>query len=87
MISLIKHFGAGNVYYDHKIINFRIFKIDDIIEKIIPYFNKYPIIGVKAFNFSNRGAVVEIMKRGGHLTSEGLEKIRKIKMGMNKGRL
>jgi hypothetical protein len=32
------------------------------------------------------GKVVELMKNKAHLTSEGLEEIRKIKSGMNTGR-
>ena len=43
-------------------------------------------IGVKFKDFDDfkRGSL--LMKNKAHLTPEGLEEIRKIKMGMNKGR-
>ena len=94
MKSLIKYFGAG---YDHKYreaIEIRISKFSDLTEKVIPFFEKYPIVGVKALDFSDfccffflkKKPVAELMKNKAHLTSEGLDQIRQIKMGMNKGR-
>ena len=56
----------------------------DISQKIIPFFDKYPIRGVKALVYSNFKIVVEIMKVKGHLTPTGLEQIRQIKDVMNK---
>jgi len=54
--------------------------------KIIPFFSKYPIEGVKAKDFDDFCKVAELMKSKVHLTSDGLEQIRKIKSGMNRGR-
>lgn len=61
-------------------------KLSDLDEKIISFFSEYPIIGVKAKDFSDFCEVAKLMKNGFHLTQEGLEKIKKIKSGMNKGR-
>ena len=55
----------------------------DNYEKIIPFFNKYPIIGVKSKDFEDWCLVANLMLDGKHLTSEGIEEIRKIKTGMN----
>ena len=54
----------------------------DIVEKIIPFFNKYQIEGLKALDFADFRKVSEIMKVKGHLTDSGLEQIRIIKAGM-----
>jgi len=56
------------------------------LDKIIPLFQQYPIIGVKALDFADWCKVAQIMKEGRHLTIEGLDEIRKIKSWMNSGR-
>ena len=67
-------------------VNFRVSKFQDIYEKIIPFFKKYPILGVKALDFADWCNVAEIIKDKKHLTEEGLEKIKKIQAGMNNSR-
>ena len=47
---------------------------------------KYPLQGVKLKNFGAIKKVALLMQNKAHLTSEGLEEIRKIKSGMNKQR-
>jgi hypothetical protein len=66
---------------------FVVTKLSDIETKIIPFYNKYNIEGVKALDYADFKKVAEIMKVKGHLTEEGLEAIRKLKAGMNTGRL
>jgi hypothetical protein len=61
-------------------------KLSDLTNFIIPFFDKCSIMGVKALDFADFCEVTELMKNKAHLTTEGLEKIRLIKEGMNKGR-
>ena len=68
-------------------IEYRVTKIGDITQKIIPLFQKYPIIGVKALDFADWCLVADMVNKKEHLTKEGLDKIRKIKVRTNKGRL
>ena len=58
----------------------------DINNKIIPLFKEYKIKGVKALDFQDFCRVVKLVNEKAHLTSAGLEEIRKIKLNMNKGR-
>jgi HJR/Mrr/RecB family endonuclease len=44
-------------------------KFDDIVNKIIPFFKKHPIQGVKAKNFKDFCKVVVLMKEKKHLTT------------------
>ena len=44
----------------------------DIQNKIIPFFNKYAIIGVKSLDFKDWCLVAELMQEGKHTTPEGL---------------
>jgi len=87
MKSLVKYFGAGYVYKYRKAINIRISKFSYLTEKVIPLFEKYSIMGIKALDFSDFCKVAELMKNKAHLTFDGLEKIRQIKMEMNRGRV
>jgi len=86
MRSLIQYWDCGNVYKYREAIEFRIHKFSDITDKIIPFFNKYPIHGIKALDYADFVKAADIMKVKGHLTAEGLDQIRRIKAGMNKGR-
>jgi len=61
-------------------------KFSDIIDKIIPFFEKYPLQGAKLADYKDFKRVTELMLTKAHLTKEGLEEIRQIKAGMNRGR-
>ena len=86
MRSLIEFFKAGKVYNSRDSVKFVITKYKDLTEIVIPFFDKYKIIGVKTLDFSDWCEVVKLMKNKTHLTSEGLNKIILIKSGMNKRR-
>ena len=80
--------------------DFIVTKFSDINTKIIPFFNKYPLQGTKLFDFLDFNKVAKLVENKTHLTSEGalrlslipegdkgLEIIKQIKMGTNRGRL
>ena len=77
---------CGIVNKNKDVCIFRVTKLDDIINKIIPLFQQHPILGVKALDFANWCIVAEMMNKREHLTQEGLDKIKQIKAGMNRGR-
>ena len=84
--SLIDFFGCGQTfsYKDH--IEFRCQSFKNNSKIILPFFYKYPILGVKGQDFEDWAKVAEIIETKLHLTKEGMDQIRKIKGGMNKGR-
>jgi hypothetical protein len=87
MRSLIELIDCGNVSKNREVYKYRVTKFLDLTDKIIPLFQKYPVQGVKHLDFLDFVKVAEIMKEKGHLTEEGLSKIRKaIKEGVNTGR-
>ena len=53
MLHLIGYFNCGNLYRNKEIIQFGVQKLSDIKNKIIPFFNKYPIIGIKSQDFDD----------------------------------
>jgi hypothetical protein len=87
MKSLIEYLDCGLVFNQTETaVVFKAMKLLDLIEKIIPFFQKYPILGVKSKDFTDFCKAAELMQSKAHLTSEGLNQIRQIKAGMNKGR-
>jgi hypothetical protein len=53
MESIILLLGSGNIYKYPKqsAINITIMNSSDISNKIIPFFNEYPIMGVKLYDY------------------------------------
>ena len=60
-------------------VYFTVQKLSDLINIIIPFFDKYPIMGVKAKDFQDFQKVAELMNSKKHLTRDGLDQILKIK--------
>jgi len=89
MRDLINYLGCGNYYPNLKVDKgeYVVVRFNDIESKIIPFFNKYPIGGVKALDFADFKKAADIVKVKGHLTRTGLVEILKIKEGMNTGRV
>ena len=67
-------------------VTFQITKFTEIIDTIIPFFDKYPLQGQKALDFEDFKRVSDIMKTNSHLTVEGFNEVLKIKERMNKNR-
>lgn len=89
MNFLVSHFGCGKVSSKNEsktVLDFEVKNFDNLINIIIPFFQKYPILGIKALDFADFCKVAELIKNKVHLTEEGLEQIQKIKAGMNQGR-
>ena len=86
MRNIQKYLDCGNLLKKRDTLHLTVSNFKDIVEKIIPFFKKYPIQGVKSEDFQDFCKVAELMKSKKHLTTLGLEQIRKIKAGMNTGR-
>ena len=86
MKRFIIYFNCGNTYRVGNIINYKVTTLCDITQNIIPFFKKHPIKGVKSQDFDDWCKVADMMKEKKHLTVDGLEKIKQIKAGMNRGR-
>jgi hypothetical protein len=70
-----------------KSANLQISKFTDIVNIIIPFFNKYPILGIKSLDYLDFKKVCEIVKTKEHLKSPSVFKqILKIRSGMNLNR-
>lgn len=84
---LVAYFDCGSVQKSGDSVGeFRVSKFENLILKILPFIEKYPILGSKALDFSDFQKVAELMKNKAHFSKSGLEKILAIKSKMNRGR-
>jgi hypothetical protein len=85
--SLKETLGCGVIYEHSKdAVTLTISKFKDIYSKIIPLFNEHSIQGVKALDFQDFCKIAKLVNEKAHLTLAGSEKVREIKLNMNKGR-
>jgi hypothetical protein len=96
LYNLCDYFKCGKVNQrlNKNALDYRVKKYSDIIEKIIPFYfflqkknENYLIQGEKFKDFEDFKKVAELMQKGAHLTELGLLDIKKIKSGMNTGRV
>lgn len=89
MESLVSYLGCGK-YYSYQTRDagdFVVQNFSDITNKIIPFLDKYKILGVKAKDYEDWKRAAKIITEKGHLTQPGLDNIRQIRAGMNTGRI
>ena len=80
MENIINYLECGYLSVRNDIIDFRVTKFSDIVEKIIPFFNKYPVLGVKKKDFEDFKLAASIISDKKHLTEEGLAQIKEIRL-------
>ena len=85
--SLVDFFGCGQTYSYKDYTEFRCQSFKDNYERILPFFNKYPIIGVKSQDFEDWTKVAKMIQTKVHLTNEGFDQIRLIRRGIKVDRI
>ena len=86
--ALKKHFGCGVVRVNHgDRMAYRVRAMDHLVERIVPFFMAHTLKTRKNIDFLKFRDVVLLMQQGIHLTPEGVERIRRVAAGMNRGRL
>jgi hypothetical protein len=83
-------FGCGKIYlnkrYDNHhehLLKYVVRNREDLLEKIIPFFEKNCLRTAKKEDFSIFAKIVRMMDKGKHLEEKGLEKIRLMVLKMN----
>jgi hypothetical protein len=89
LLHAIKGFfkGVGNIEYtaDKRYVSYRVKKLSDIIQVIIPHFEKYPLQSTKFIPFYLFKTVVNHMDKKTHLTLQGLREVLTYKAALKKG--
>ena len=85
---IAEYLGCGKVYkHSENAVVYKVFKRSYLTERIIPFFIKYPILGIKALDFKDFCSISELIKSKAYYNKEGLEQIIHIKASMNTGRV
>lgn len=85
---LIKYLGSGVLenHSEYPAVTLVTTNFSEIVDKILPFFELYPLFGIKQIDYLDWCKIARMMQDKTHLTVEGLNLIRTIKAGMNKGR-
>ena len=88
MKSLISYLNCGRIELALKqsAVNFVVTNFKDILEKIIPLFDKCNIKGIKELDYTDFRKVAMLLQDKQHLSKVGLSKINSIKSNMNLNR-
>lgn len=89
--ELKRFFGCGNVYFqkdsrpNHQhCYRYEVVRRDDLEKIIIPFFRKHPLrFASKRKDFSLFCVLLKRMRRGEHLTKEGLKNLYQLKVNMH----
>ena len=88
--KFMDYFNCGNI---EKVstrpdeVKFIVYKFSDIRDKIIPFFQNYPLHGIKSKDFKDFCEIAKLMENKLHLTIDGIKKIKSLKSGTNRGRM
>jgi hypothetical protein len=81
-----RFFGCGEIYlnrrydnHNYNLYRYCVRSFNDLSDRIIPFFKKYPLKTYKQNDFKQFCQVIEMIKDRKHLTSEGLKQIAEFK--------
>ena len=84
-------FGCGSIIENHRtdnhrepLLRFSVKRRDDLVAKVVPFFEAHPLITAKRLDFEKFVAVLQMMQRGEHLSEAGLRSIAQITELMNR---
>jgi len=81
------YFGVGiiNLENNTKSVSYKIFSVTDLINVIIPHFEKYPLISQKQADFLLWKEIIKILANKEHLNQKGINKILALRSSLNLG--
>jgi len=87
LLQLQEFFGCGIIFKNktQSKISYQVQSIKDLTNKIMPHFDKYPLLTQKAADFLLFKNVIKLMNNQAHLTAEGLQEIINLRASMNLG--
>lgn len=77
--------GVGNIYNNTNSCLFKVSSLPEIVNTIIPFFDKYPLLTKKREDYELFKQVALLMLNKEHLTEEGFNKVLSIKASMRNG--
>ncbi len=85
LFALKAYFGCGSIRPDRsdKTVKWETRKLDDLVERVVPHFTRYPLLSAKRLDFERFALVCGFMAAGEHRSRAGLIKIVSTVRGMN----
>ena len=86
VLQLIQaHFGCGSIRPDRsdKTLKWETRRLEDILERVIPHFERSPLLSGKRFDFERFAVICRLMADGAHRSRGGLIEIVELAQGMN----
>jgi LAGLIDADG endonuclease len=79
------YFGCGSIRPDRsdRTVKWEIRRLEDILERVIPHFECYPLVSGKRLDFERFACVCRLMAAGEHRSREGLMRIVELVRVMN----
>ena len=72
-----KYFGCGFMRdgKSDQTVKYEVRRLDDLIEKVIPHFDRYPLLSSKQQDLELFKVICLLMKKGEHITVRGMKKM------------
>ena len=85
--ALQAYFGCGSIRPDRsdKTLKWETRKLDELVERVVPHFVRYPLLSAKRLDFERFAVVCRLMADGEHRRRAGLIQIVSIVREMNPG--
>ena len=85
LILLKDYFGCGSIRPDRsdRTLKWETRRLDDIVGRVIPHFERYPLLSQKREDFEIFVTVCRMMVRGAHRSRAGLSEIVRLAHSMN----
>jgi LAGLIDADG endonuclease len=79
------YFGCGSIRPDRsdKTLKWETRRLEDLLGRVVPHFERYPLISGKRLDFERLAAVCRLQAAGAHRTRAGLIEIVDLARGMN----
>ena len=83
-----ERFGCGSIRPDRsdKTLKFETRCIKDLVERVVPHFEQYPLLSAKREDFQRFALICRMMYAGDHLTRTGFERIVELASKVNAGK-
>jgi hypothetical protein len=85
LYAIQAYFGGGSIRPDRsdKTLKWEVRRLEDLLERVIPHFERWPLMSGKHGDFERFAAVCRLMAEGGHRSRDGLIRIVELARGMN----
>ena len=85
LFAIEAYFGCGSIRPDRsdRTVKWETRRLEDILERVLPHFERYPLLSGKCHDFESFAAVCRLMAVGAHRSRAGLIEIVKLARTMN----